>query len=266
MLSFHGQPEVKRAVLSQMHQHIKDATMGDITVGKWRLHLYGWQDQVIDYATCEVALGIPQDLLRLGVSFFEGFPDGDDGVREVVRTRRRFVKAIPVGVDLTPIATRFLLWLLFDAKIGPACLVDDPLMVEATLRVTELLSNRLCGPTPDGEARAALDAARVAEVAAAADLAAVRTPEARERAFALGRKQDIWAEERRRSEPVRAAQALAAAARYASGDAREVTEVSHCLVWGHDGVSPHDDHAHLDDRFAEELLALLREAGTPDDG
>src|SRR4051812_45706935 len=109
MLAFHGRAPVKALVLRQMQEHLENGDLGAVVVDGVRLHLYGWGPHALDYAACEATLGIPQDLMRVASWLYQGFPDGPAGVRDVVRARRRFFEAIPVGRDLAGVAEELVL-------------------------------------------------------------------------------------------------------------------------------------------------------------
>jgi hypothetical protein len=60
------------------------------------------------------ALGLPEDLLVLGWHLFEGYPDCDEAVAEEIALKMDFLGQIPVGVDATQVAARFVAGCLLD--------------------------------------------------------------------------------------------------------------------------------------------------------
>jgi hypothetical protein len=248
VLSFHGRPDLKASVSAQMHQHLKEAALGVVVLGGQRLHLYEWGEG-IDYRRCEDVLGIPQALMRLGVCLTEGFPDGREMIREVVRQRRRFIDALPVGVDLGGVAVHYLSWLVLDPELGPARFVDSALLVDATLRVADLLSDAPRGADPDGPVRAAGEAVGEAHARLAEEQSRqLREPQpaARTAAELEERRAELRTSEAR----VSAAASLVAAVRFAAGDVRAIADVVAPLEAGR-----------RDDLLVGRLLAVLAEVG-----
>jgi hypothetical protein len=227
VISFFGRAELKAEILSQMERHTKDARLADVEVNGALLRLYEWPGPV-DYARCEALLGVPQDLMRLGVALTEGFPDGERSIREAVRSRRRFLEALPVGADLRGVAAAYLASILLDEDIGPVHLAPEPPFVDAAILVAEALST----PAAHGVIRDAESTAADLFAAASAD-----------RVRALVERRGAMA---RLEARVTSAQVLLGAARFARGDIRSVIDVVVAL-----------ERSRHDDVFIERFFALL---------
>ena len=61
----------------------------------------------------EIKLGIPKELAYLEDSIFEGLSNG-----EAKKFPLQFLKAIPVGADLSLVTSKFMVWQFKDKKLG----------------------------------------------------------------------------------------------------------------------------------------------------
>src|SRR5690349_19470839 len=127
MQAYHGSEERRGAVLALVQQH---EDQDKIAQG----HGY-WEDgrgcavgctleslrqlegiahiNHSDHGLYESLIGVPPMLARIEDGLFESLPDG-----EWQTWPRRFLAAIPVGADLSLVASRFLHWLLVDPTDG----------------------------------------------------------------------------------------------------------------------------------------------------
>lgn len=126
--TWHGVAELKRATLAQMARH-REAPVprfAALEVGGRAIAIYGWTAMPARLDLAAEALGLPEDLLVLGWHLFEGYPDTDEAVAEEIALKMDFLGQIPVGVDATQVAARFVAGCLLDrlgvlaAPSGPA--------------------------------------------------------------------------------------------------------------------------------------------------
>ncbi len=114
LLSFHGKQEIKDKYVERVKLH---AAADEIIQGTY------WQNgkgcavgctvHSADHSAYETELGIPQIIARLEDRIFEGLTNG-----EAKAFPLRFITAVPVGKDLTPVWKKFLVWLLVDPETG----------------------------------------------------------------------------------------------------------------------------------------------------
>ena len=118
----------------------------------------GTDSSYSDHGFLAEQLGVPEFICRLQDSILEGLP-------EPLNTEwtERLLKAIPVGVDLTPVLPKFLLGTL--DKLPET---DRQDVVESIKGVKAVLENRSVTGNPDLAAAEAARAARAARAAAEA--------------------------------------------------------------------------------------------------
>jgi hypothetical protein len=103
-VTFHGNPELKRYYLKRIQRHLK---MDNLIQG------IGWENgkgcavgctlEKYDYAAYETDLGIPEWMARVEDRIFEALP-----YKEAVAWPEKFLRAIPVGVDLSTVFLPFV--------------------------------------------------------------------------------------------------------------------------------------------------------------
>ncbi|MCH7832544.1 MAG: hypothetical protein IIC55_06695, partial [Proteobacteria bacterium] len=94
-----------------------------------------------DHSRYETELGIPIQLAYLQDGLFEAMTNGDSK-----KFPERFLKAIPVGVDLQPVIHRFLHWLLLDKQNGVIRFAkDEPSIKSAIEMIGELHYRAMLG-------------------------------------------------------------------------------------------------------------------------
>jgi hypothetical protein len=229
LLAYHNNPAIKEKYLQRVNHH---AEMDEI------IHGTGWEGgkgcavgctmHAYNHAAYETEIGVPQSIARLEDAIFEGMKNGDSKLFPA-----RFLKAIPVGADLSLVTARFMVWLLSDSDHGVIRFTKGhPKSADAVYAVTALYERVIAGETisPDKWKRAARAAAAEAAAAAAAAEAAAEAAEAAEAAAEAA----AWAAE--------AAEAAAAWAAWAAARAA---------------------HRSAYKAMAEKLLQLLSEAPVP---
>lgn len=108
MGSWHDDDALRRDVLAQMQAHLGALVAGAVVVRGESLALYGWRTST-DVAQLVRVLGLPADVLHLGLELFE--PDGEYGATATTTTitnRLTLLRAIAPGRDLTGIAATFV--------------------------------------------------------------------------------------------------------------------------------------------------------------
>lgn len=133
--TWHGDAELKRAILAQMatRREAPIPHFGALEVGDEFIPLYGWTGTPARLDLAGAALGLPQDLLELGWNIFAGFPDCDEAVAEEIGLKIDFLELIPVGVDASHVASRFVGACLCDrlGSFGTPTASVDRALIEA---------------------------------------------------------------------------------------------------------------------------------------
>jgi hypothetical protein len=129
MKSFHNDPKIKEKYLARVKRHREaDNLIRGIGWFDGRGCAVGCTLESYDHSRYEVELGIPEWLARAEDVLFEGIPKED-----AMEWPERFLKAIPIGVDLEQVKAPFLIFMLesnleaFDHCEFPECkkAVDD---------------------------------------------------------------------------------------------------------------------------------------------
>lgn len=114
MKSFHGKQSIKDNLLAQLRAH-RDAD--EIVKGVyWQFGkgcAVGCTVHSSKHADYEKMYGIPRILATLEDGIFEALPD-----KEAKNWPIEFIEAIPVGVDLSKVWSKFAVFLLTDKKFG----------------------------------------------------------------------------------------------------------------------------------------------------
>ena len=115
MLSYHNDPKIKEAIIKKLVRHYE---LDEIVQGTYWENgkgcAIGCTIDSNDHAEYEKRFGIPEILARLEDRIFEGLALGDAKEWPI-----QFMKAIPVGVDLSRVQYKFMHWLLTDSSINP---------------------------------------------------------------------------------------------------------------------------------------------------
>jgi hypothetical protein len=142
--AFHGDPAIKAKYLARVREHRE---LDQIIQGKYwengRGCAVGCTIHSNDHNRYEWELGIPEPLAHLQDCLFELLP-----LRVAKHFPVRFLKAIPVGADLSPVCDQFVYWLLTGLDCWMTRHVDDryrPIIVA----VAELYRRRLAGNEPE---------------------------------------------------------------------------------------------------------------------
>ena len=168
MRAFHNDPAIKRKYLRRVRAH---RLADDIK------HGFYWQGGKGCAVGCtihggehrqyETELGIPQVLARLEDRIFEGTANGFAQLWP-----ERFLRAIPVGADLSNVWPRWAVWMLTDEVHGVLRFAQNEGQREAIQAVADLYALLLAGadvsPECWREGRKAANAANAADAAAAA--------------------------------------------------------------------------------------------------
>ncbi len=108
VLSFHNDAKIKARYVARVDAHLE---ADEVIRGTYWLNgkgcAVGCTVHSGDHAAYETELGLPEWLARLEDGLFEGLKD-----RNAQRFVARFLSAIPVGVDLTPVKYKFCVFLL----------------------------------------------------------------------------------------------------------------------------------------------------------
>ena len=115
MKAYHGEQEIKDAVLAQLEMH---RLADELVKGQY------WEDgkgcavgctiYSDDHEEYENLFGIPQMLAHLEDTIFEGLPNG-----QAKAWPEKFMRAAPVGADLSLVGWKFIHWLLTDETATP---------------------------------------------------------------------------------------------------------------------------------------------------
>lgn len=145
MLAFHGKQEIKDQYLERVRAH---AVADELVKGRY------WQDgrgcavgctvHSGDHGVYETELGIPRVLARLEDVIFEALP------LYLAKTwPERFLKATPVGADLSKVWPKFAIWLLTDKDFG-VIRFAEPKTRDTIITVSNFYIRGLKGPAgPD---------------------------------------------------------------------------------------------------------------------
>lgn len=114
MKAFHNDLKIKRKYLARIKAHAKiDELIKGTYWEKGKGCAIGCTIHSGDHASYETELGIPRRLALLEDVLFEGLPKN-----LAKKWPTRFLKAIPVGADLSKVWNKFAIWLLLDEKNG----------------------------------------------------------------------------------------------------------------------------------------------------
>lgn len=141
MHAWHDDPRLRLATLEQLAEHMRLGRLDWLAVGEQRVEIYGWE-RPRDLGALERALGIPANLLALGLHLFEGFPLDPIGTREHIDGVRTLLRAALVGADLSGVVPAFICWRLVEQPSWPdlpASLRD--LLLRVALTVLEPTDN-----------------------------------------------------------------------------------------------------------------------------
>ena len=170
LLAFHNDPKVKRTYLARVRAHAK---ADEIIHGTYWEHGKGCAVGCTIHShlheNYEDELGIPRILARLEDRLFEGMTNG-----HAKEFPARFLKAIPVGADLSNVWNQFAHWLLIDEQDGVIRFANKEATRAAILTVGELYGRAAGGDVIEAAvwqkaAAYAADAYAAAAAAYAAD-------------------------------------------------------------------------------------------------
>jgi hypothetical protein len=198
MLSYHGDPAVKAAILGQLREHqAADEIVQGFYWENGKGCSVGCTVHGSDHALYESLFGIPRVLAYVEDVIFEGLP-----AVEAKNWPVRFMEAVPVGADLSRVGWKFLAWVLRDL---PALSVTRPDVRASVEQVTAIMDRLAAGEAvPENEIAVVRRAAWAAEASAQAASA-----------------EAAWA----------VASAEAAAAEAASEAASAVSEAAEAVSW-----------------------------------
>ena len=170
--TFDSNPQLKKDLVKEILNHQKQdqiikGTYGKLN-GKWKGCAVGCsvrslaitkgetlKENYADHKRYETDLGIPESLARLEDFLFENMPDD-----KAKKWPAEFIKAVPVGVNLSMIAPKFIVGTLKEV-VKLKKVKGDKVVVKAVLDVTKLWEQVIVGNSPKEAAwRAAESAAR----------------------------------------------------------------------------------------------------------
>ena len=112
--AFHNDKRIKEKYLARVHAHkLADELEKGYYWEEGKGCAVGCTIHGSDHELYETELGIPSVLARLEDKIFEG--SSDEWSKE---WPERFLTSIPVGADLSKVATKFIQWLLVDEQHG----------------------------------------------------------------------------------------------------------------------------------------------------
>ena len=165
--AFHGDPKVKRFYLMRVRQHrANDELIKGVYWQEGKGCAIGCAIHSDDHAAYETELGIPRLLARLEDGIFEGLP-----MAQAQRWPEAFLRAIPVGADLSMVWPQFAVWLLGDPKDGVLRSAKNPTTRHAIQAVIRLYQGLSTWPPSREEAALFAEAAEAANAAWAAEAA-----------------------------------------------------------------------------------------------
>lgn len=168
MRAFHGKQEVKDFYLARVIAHEQaDEIIQGVYWERGRGCAVGCTIHSNNHADYELLMGIPRQIARLQDRLFEGLP-----LSEAKSFPRAFIKAIPVGADLSWVIPRFLHWLLVDPIDGVIRFAQTEQQRVLIQRVARLYQRLLHGEDVPGEEWKSADAAANADAADTAAAAA----------------------------------------------------------------------------------------------
>lgn len=153
LLAYHNDPKIKAKYLRRVRAHMRaDQLVQD----------YGyWEDgkgcavsctiHSSDHAAYETELGIPKSLALLEETLFEGM-----GKAAARVWPERFLKAIPVGADLSLVPARLIVWILDDLAEKQSEFAE---VAAACSEVAGLYRRRVASDEPESSAWSAAESA-----------------------------------------------------------------------------------------------------------
>lgn len=142
MIAFHGDPKIKEKYLARLRAHAK---ADEIIHGVYWEHgkgcAVGCTIHSSRHESYETELGIPTAIAYLEDSIFESLQNGDAKAFPL-----RFLKAIPVGADLSMVISQFIYWMLSDETWGLKPEAED--VKQAVNAVSECYRRRIAGDEP----------------------------------------------------------------------------------------------------------------------
>ena len=183
MKSFNNDPKLKEMLIEETVKHreadeiiqgsyVKDGKYCAVGCSIHTLNVkLGKEYRHNDHSVYETELGIPRIIARLEDGIFEGLD------KEEAKTfPERFISAIPVGVDLEMVWSKFAVWLLGDAEHGVIKFAKTDAQKKPIQDIVDLYIKKVAGENIEIEkwrmARSAAYAADAAAYAADADTAA----------------------------------------------------------------------------------------------
>ena len=280
LISFHGDEAIKRKYLRRVEAHRKADELVQGTGweqnGVTRGCAVGCIFDAYDHSRGPVEIGAPEWLLRLADTIHEGLPR-ETAIGKGPKTSwpRRFLDAIPVGVNLEPVRWKFALVLLGEnAKRVRELQIDEPLkqqVLDAIEKCRHVNQQAIeTGSWDESAARsaesAARSAARSAESAArsaeSAAWSAARSAESAARSAAWSAESAARsAESAARSAESAAWSAAWSAESAAWSAARSAESAARSAAWSAAWSATRSAESAAYIRYADALLLLLAECG-----
>ena len=185
--AFHNKPELKKDMVAEVLNHQKQDRIIKGTYGKdshkgdfkgcavgCSIHSYnvkrGETCDISEHKVYETKLGIPESLARLEDYLFETMPDD-----KAMKWSAEFMKAIPVGANLSLVAPKFIAGTLRDLlKIKEV--KDDKAVMKAVVDIAKLwemvIAGKIVKPAAWSAAWSAADSAAESAARSAAESAA----------------------------------------------------------------------------------------------
>ena len=141
MKAFLNDPKVKEKYLNRVQAHFDaDEIIQGVYWEKGRGCGVGCTIEGSDHSRYETELGISRVIAKLEDRIFEGLENGESKEFPV-----KFLKAIKVGVDLSLVVPKFMLWLLSDPKDGVFQYAETEQTKKAIQEVIDLYKKKLKG-------------------------------------------------------------------------------------------------------------------------
>jgi hypothetical protein len=154
--SWYGSYPLKRDILARIDHDLELPSLRPLEYKGREVNLYGWPNPP-DLDGLRALLGVPVSLLAIGLELFDSFPETEEGIRQVIAARRQFLAAVPVGVELSWVASEFAARRLLDDRVGVVNLSDDPLLRRLLERIATGLRQGVIEPADEAAVRAELE-------------------------------------------------------------------------------------------------------------
>ena len=125
LLAYHNDPKIKAKYINRVEAHRKADELvqgiGWESNGVTKGCAVGCTLEAYNHSRYPIELGVPEDIAYLEDAIFEGLDK-----KTALQWPTRFLKAIPIGADLSLVCARFAVWCLTDKEFGATALPNQP--------------------------------------------------------------------------------------------------------------------------------------------